>query len=326
MIAPSSATSWSPRFRLGGAIVMVLAGLSVVGPWFAADPTEIVDPGHAGLLPPFTAATIVRTEDGSVAVVRRLVVDGEHLRAVHGTSTLTVPRAAVVSMERRFHLLGTDALGRDVLARLLHGGRVSLLVGFSALIVALGMGVAVGLAAGLAGGFVDALLMRLVDGLLAIPMVFLLLLLAAMFRPSLATLVLILASSAWMGVARLVRGQVLSLKEREFVVASRAMGASPLRIALTHLLPNTVTPLAQDAALRLGDLILVEASLSYLGFGVPPPNPSWGSMVAEGQDVLVEAWWLMLLPGGAVAAAVIGAALLADGISELARGASRASS
>jgi len=166
---------------------------------------------------------------------------------------------------------------------------------------------------------VDAVLMRLVDALLAVPMLFLLLFLAALFRPSLAILVLFLGFSSWMGVARLVRGQVLSLKERDFVLAARALGASPWRIAFRHLLPNALTPLAQDAALRLGDIILVEASLSFLGLGVQPPAASWGTMVAEGQEVLANAWWLTLLPTALVAATVIAAALAADGLQELAR-------
>jgi peptide/nickel transport system permease protein len=258
-------------------------------------------------------------DDGTVAVVRDAVVEDSRIVARRGAETVVVGREHVAAIERRVYLAGTDALGRDVLARLLHGGRVSLLVGASALALALCLGLAVGLAAGWTGGIVDAVLMRLVDGLLAIPMVFLLLLLAAVFRPSLGTLVLILAFSAWMGVARLVRGQVLSLKEREFIAAARGVGASPLRIAVTHLLPNALTPLAQDAALRLGDLILIEASLSFLGLGVPPPFPSWGSMVAEAQDVLPHAWWLTLAPGGAVAATVVAAALVADGLSESAR-------
>lgn len=315
--------SGSPRLAAGALLVTLLVATSLVGPAFAPDPTEILDPRHGALLPPGTAITYLRTTTGTVAAMTEVVREAGMVRGVRGGQPVVFPATEVASLEHRLHLLGTDALGRDVLARFLHGGRVSLLVGASALALALCIGVAAGLAAGWAGGIVDALLMRLVDALLAIPMIFLLLLLAVVFRPSLLTLVLVLAFSAWMGVARLVRAQVLSLKEREFVLAARAIGAGPLRIALTHLLPNTATPLAQDAALRLGDLILMEASLSFLGMGVPPPYPSWGSMVAEGQDVLLSAWWLTVAPGAAVAATVIGAALIADGISEVARSSHR---
>jgi len=313
----------SPRHITGLLVVAFLAAASLVGPAFTPDPTEILDPRHGALLPPGTTATYLRTTSGVVVAVSHVVRRGDVVTALRGGTEVSFPAHEVAALERRLHLLGTDALGRDVLSRLLHGGRVSLAVGASALALALCIGVAAGMAAGWRGGLVDALLMRLVDGLLAIPMIFLLLLLAVVFRPSLGTLVLVLAFSAWMGVARLVRAQVLSLKEREFVLAARAMGAGSLRIALTHLLPNTATPLAQDAALRLGDLILVEASLSFLGLGVPPPYPSWGSMVAEGQEVLLTAWWLTVVPGAAVAATVIGAALVADGLSEVARGSHR---
>jgi len=195
---------------------------------------------------------------------------------------------------------------------------VSLGVGALALTLALLVGIGAGLLAGWTGGLPDAILMRLVDALLSVPMLFLLLLLAALFRPSLAILVIFLGFSSWMGVARLVRGQVLSLKERDFILAARALGAGPWRIAFRHLLPNSLTPIAQDGALRLGDLILVEASLSFLGLGVQPPAASWGTMVAEGQEVLANAWWLTMLPTALVAVTVIAAALAADGLQELA--------
>jgi len=203
---------------------------------------------------------------------------------------------------------------------------MSLAVGALAVGVALLLGVAVGLAAGWWGGVVDSVLMRLVDSLLAIPMLFALLLLGALLRPSLLVLVLVLGGASWMGVARLVRGQVLTLKEREFVVAAQAMGASPLHIARVHLIPNAATPILQDAALRLGDLILVEASLSFLGFGVQPPTPSWGALVAEGQAVVAQAWWLSVLPGLAIAITVMAAALLADDLAGSARSPGRSPS
>ncbi len=166
--------------------------------------------------------------------------------------------------------------------------------------------------------------MRLVDALLAVPMLFLLILLAALFRPSVVTLVVVLGFSSWMGVARLVRGQVLSLKSRDFVLGARAIGAGPLRIAFVHLLPNVVTPLAQDAALRLGDLILVEAALSFLGLGVQPPLASWGGMVAQGEELVMGGWWVSLFPGACIAATVVAAALIADGLGDLARAERRA--
>mgnify|MGYP005839442753 CR=1 FL=1 len=308
-----------PRLRHGIVVLTVVATACGVGPWIAGDPTAIVDPAQAALLAPASARWVVELRDGSrTAAVTAQRTEAGWILAGHGEPR-TIPTGAVINVRRHIFWLGSDALGRDVLARLLWGGRVSLAVGLIALLVALGLGIAVGLLAGWRGGFLDGVLMRLVDALLAFPALFLLLLVAAVFRPSLSVLVLLLGGLSWMGVARLLRGQVLSLKEREFVLAARGIGASPLRIAFVHVLPNTVTPLAQDAALRLGDLILAEASLSFLGFGVAPPLPSWGGMVADGGEVLGTAWWLIVAPGVAISAVVIGAALLADGLGELAR-------
>ncbi len=313
--------AWPPRLRAGATLLAVLVAIIALGPPLAADPAAIVDPSTAALLPPGAEVAVLTRRDGSTVAGRHARLVGDHWLVDHGGTSVAVPAAAVASVRRVRFWLGTDSLGRDVLARVLSGGRASLAVGSLALIMALLLGVTAGLAAGWSGGVVDALLMRLVDGLLAVPMLFLLILLAALFRPSLTSLVVVLGFSSWMGVARLVRGQVLSLKERDFVLAARAIGAGPVRVAVVHLLPNLATPLAQDAALRLGDLILVEASLSYLGLGVQPPFASWGGMVAQGQEVLPSAWWLTFVPGACVALTVIGAALLADGLQELGRGA-----
>jgi len=308
-----------PRLRHGLVVLGILSAACIGGPWLANDPTTIVEPAQAGLLPPGSSRWVVELRDGS----RTAADTAQRTQAGWVLSgrgePRTIPTGAVVKVQRQIFWLGTDSLGRDVLARLLWGGRVSLAVGLVALLVAVVVGTSLGLLAGWRGGLVDGALMRLADALLATPALFLLLMVAAIFRPSLTLLVLMLGGLSWMGVARLVRGQVLSLKEREFVLAARGIGASPLRIAVVHLLPNTLTPLSQDAALRLGDLILAEASLSFLGFGVAPPLPSWGGMVAEGGEVLGTAWWLIVMPGVAVTAVVIAAALLADGLGEVAR-------
>jgi peptide/nickel transport system permease protein len=312
-------TGWPRRLRAGAALLAVLALMAVCGPWLTADPAAIVDPRAAALLPPGSRRVVLQLRDGATVAGETVRREGSNwLVARHGTEE-TVPASSVADVSTRRFWLGTDVVGRDVLARLISGARVSLAVGSLALAVALLIGVGAGLVSGWTGGLADAVLMRIVDALLAIPMLFLLLFLAAVFRPSLVALVAVLAFSSWMGVARLVRGQVMSLKEREFILAARAIGAGPLRIAVVHLLPNALTPIAQDGALRLGDIILIEASLSFLGLGVQPPTPSWGNMVAEGQAVLGTAWWLTLLPVALVALTVIGAALVADGLQEMAR-------
>jgi len=307
----------------GSTLLAALALLSLLGPPLAGDPAAIVDPPAAGLLPPLARRAVVELVDGST-------IAGDSARPLgdrwvvtrHGEERL-VAAAEVASVGPRRFWLGTDNLGRDQLARLLAGGRVSLAIGVLSLTVALLVGTAVGLAAGWRGGLIDAVLMRLADGLLAVPLLFLLILLAALFRPGPAALIGVLGLSSWMDLARLVRGQTLSLKEREFILGARAIGASDLRIAVVHLLPNLAAPLAQGAALRLGDLILAEAALSFLGLGVQPPLASWGAMVAHGQEFFPAAWWLTFPAGAAVAAAVIGAALLADGVGEAARAGAR---
>jgi peptide/nickel transport system permease protein len=307
----------------GAVLLAALALLSLLGPLLAGDPAAIVDPPEAGLLPPLARRAVLELVDGSTVAGDSVRPLGDRWAVTrHGEERL-VAAADVASVGVRRFWLGTDNLGRDQLARLLAGGRVSLAIGVLALTVALLVGTAVGLAAGWRGGVIDGVLMRIADGLLAVPLLFLLILLAALFRPSPAALVAVLGLSSWMDLARLVRGQVLSLKERDFILAARAIGASDLRIAVVHLLPNLAAPLAQGAALRLGDLILAEAALSFLGLGVQPPLASWGAMVAHGQEFFPAAWWLTFPAGAAVAGAVVGAALLADGVGEAARSGTR---
>jgi peptide/nickel transport system permease protein len=162
----------------------------------------------------------------------------------------------------------------------------------------------------------DAVLMRTVDAMLAFPLLLLLILVAALFRPGPLMLVAVLGLTSWMGLARLVRGQVLSLKKRPFIDAARVSGTSGLRIWTLHYLPNLRAPLAQDSALRMGDLVLAEATLSFLGLGLPATIPSWGALVAEGQRVMVDGWWLSVFPGLAITVLVVGLALIGDGLQE----------
>jgi peptide/nickel transport system permease protein len=181
-------------------------------------------------------------------------------------------------------------------------------------VVALVIGLTVGLAAATGGSVVDAILMRSVDALLAIPLLLLMILLSALFRPGPVLLVVVLGFSSWMGLARLVRGQVLSLRSRTFIQAARVAGTRPTRIWTLHYLPNIKAPVAQDTALRMGDLVLAEATLSFLGLGIPPNLPSWGGMVAEGQRVMLNGWWLSVFPGLAITLLVVSLALIGDGL------------
>ena len=282
------------HFALGGGILLAMLALAALAaPWLAPhDPLQVNLP--AALLPPSAA-----------------------------------------------YPLGTDQLGRDVLSRLLYGARISLTIGFIAVGISVLVGSAVGATAGFYGGWVDSALMRLVDTLLSIPTIFLLLAVIAMdpgerllalgalpvagpmFRaifaavdPQIVVLMAVIGLMSWMGVARLVRAEILSLKEREFVLAVRVLGASPWRLITRHLLPNAAGPVLVSATLGVGGAILTESVLSYLGLGVQPPTPSWGNILNEGRVALGVAWWLTLAPGFCILITVLAFNLLGEGIRE----------
>jgi peptide/nickel transport system permease protein len=195
------------------------------------------------------------------------------------------------------HPLGTDQLGRDVLSRMLYGARVSLAVGFVSVGIATLIGIALGSAAGYHGGTIDAMVMRLVDLMLVFPRFFLLLAVLGFLRPSIWTIMAVIGLTGWMSVARLVRAEFLSLREREFVLWSQSIGASAFRIIWRHILPNAIAPVLVAITLGIPAAILAESGLSFLGLGVQPPTPSWGGMVHEGREYLDSAWWISTAPG-----------------------------
>ncbi len=216
------------------------------------------------------------------------------------------------------HPLGTDDLGRDVLARMVHGARVSLKVGFVAVGIATALGLVVGLLSGFYGGWVDAVLMRFVDMMLCFPTFFLILSVIAFLEPSIWNIMAVIGLTGWMGVARLVRAETLSIKERDFVAAARAQGAGDARIIFRHVLPNTLAPILVAATLGVAGAILTESALSFLGIGVQPPTPSWGNILTAGKDNIEYAWWLSLFPGLAILFTVLGYNLLGEGIRDAA--------
>jgi peptide/nickel transport system permease protein len=210
------------------------------------------------------------------------------------------------------HLLGTDKQGRDVLSRIIHGSRISIAVAAVGIFIGGTIGTALGLIAGYFGGWIDTLIMRLVDITLALPGILLALVLAAVFGPRFSSVVTVIAFVLWAVYARQIRGETLSWRDRDFIARARVAGASHFRIITRHLLPNVVNTLIVLVTLQVGFVIVLEASLSFLGVGIPRPNPAWGLMVSDGRDVIVSAWWISFFPGLAIMLTVLSLNLLGD--------------
>lgn len=295
------------------ALGVTLGGLLL---WCWGDPT-----GRRPLVGARWHSTVRSFQRNRLAVVGAWVVFAAYLLAV--LAPLLAPydpalqgdlvdvRLAGPSAE---HLLGTDHLARDILSRMLYGARVSLSIGFVAVAISASLGTLVGAVAGYLGGWVDSLLMRTVDVVISFPRLILLITIIAVFEPSIFLIVVVLGLTQWPGTARLVRGEVLSLREREFVQAAEALGFSRVRILARHLVPNALVPVIVAATLGIGNTIVLEAGLSFLGLGVQPPTPSWGTMVADGRNFLTRAWWLSTFPGLAIVLVVLAFNLVGDGL------------
>lgn len=266
--------------RWSAAVLLAIALLALLAPVLApADPVRQFDPRHLAHRAPGAVTDDPETDEQAI----------------------------------RFWL-GSDSLGRDVLSRLLYGARTSLVVAVLTLALALTIGLAVGSLAGLAGGWVDQVLMRAVDGVMAFPRLFLVLLVAVVTPPSRWLVVLVLGTTGWMFAARLVRGEILKLRQQEYIEAARVSGVGRTRLWIQHILPGVAAPLGIEASLRVGEIILLESALSYLGLGVPPPTPSWGGMIADAAPYLHSAWWPLLFPALAIVGTVAALSFLGDAL------------
>ncbi|NTW54270.1 MAG: ABC transporter permease [Chlorobaculum sp.] len=265
-----------------------------------------------------------RNQVHSLKFVNSYRINGSEVLYRQGMREKSIPLADLVSVSgnsakpeyavTKTFLLGTDQYGRDIFSRVLYGSRISLSIGFLVVLISVSLGTVIGISSGYFGGWVDGTLMRIVDVLIAFPALFLILIIIATFGNSIYLIVITLSFTGWMGVARIVRGQVLSLKEQEFILAAKSLGLSNLRIIFRHLLPNTLTPVIVAATLRIGSIILTEAGLSFLGLGVQPPTPSWGNIINEGRDSLLNHWWISTFPGIAILSTVVCFNLIGDGI------------
>jgi len=225
-----------------------------------------------------------------------------------------IDRKHVLEPPGLHHLMGTDDLGRDVLSRMIWGARISLAVGFVAIGIATIIGTILGAISGYYGGWFDRIIMRFIDIMLSIPTFFLILAVIAFIGPSIWNIMIVIGLTAWMGVARLVRAEFLSLKEREFVLAAKAIGASDFRIIYKHIMINSLSPVLVSAVLGIAGAVLVESALSFLGIGVQPPTPSWGNILTLGKDNIEIAWWLSLYPGLAILITVLSYNLFGEGL------------
>jgi len=261
-----------------------------------------------------------RNEPNAIRFVNEYRVEGKNVIYRQGIRTKTILLGELagdgksnLAVKRTF-ILGTDQYGRDIFSRVIYGSKISLSIGFLVVLISVTLGTVIGVTSGYFGGWIDAIMMRIVDILIAFPALFLILIIIATFGNSIYLIVITLSFTGWMGVARIVRSQVLSLKEQEFILAAKSLGLSSMRIIFRHLAPNTLTPVIIAATLRIGSIILTEAGLSFLGLGVQPPTPSWGNIINEGRDSLLNYWWISTFPGIAILTTVVCFNLIGDGV------------
>ncbi len=311
----------APGGGLDERLALLTLGVAVAGSWAWSlrDVARGGDPGRAGA--GRWGPTLSAFRRNRLAVLGLMAIGLLYLVAL--LTPFLAPRDPVAQgslMAERFlgpggaYPLGTDQFARDVFSRMLYGARVSLAIGFIAVGISVTIGTLLGAVAGFLGGWVDGVIMRFVDMVISFPRLILLITVIALFEPDIFLIIAVLGLTQWPGTARIVRGEVLSLREREFIQAARALGFDRARIVLRHLIPNALAPVIVAATLGIGNTIVLEAGLSFLGLGIQPPTPSWGVMVAEGRGVLLRAWWLSTFPGLAIVLTVLSFNLVGDGL------------
>jgi len=308
----------SPSLVVGLALAASFALLAIAAPLLTPfSPVAQLDAVAGRYLPPGSHRVLVRLRDGSSLLAEDVqpATGGITLQRNGETQWLANDRMRLrAPLRASLFALGTDRYGRDIWSRLVYGARVSLGIGLLAAALAAAIGSLVGGAAATLGGLTDRILMRTTDGVLAFPRLFLLVAMAAIFPQRGWVVVVVIGGTGWMGLARIVRGEILSLQQRDFVAAARTAGLPLTTILRRHLLPHVSTPILVEATTKVGEAILAEAALSFLGLGIQPPTASWGSMIAEAADALTRAWWAAAVPGIALTLCALGFNLLGDGL------------
>lgn len=314
-----------PAVKVAAALLLVITILGLGAPWIAPyDPNEQADPAAGRLRPPMTRMIALRLDHDRWMLADRVERQGDRMILYTADTERSVGVDEIRNLDaegrvkdQRLFVLGSDELGRDLFSRWLFGAQISLLIAVFAAALASTLGIAIGALAALGGHWIDLILMRLVDGLLAFPWIFLLIALTAFIPSGITPLILILGCTGWMSISRLARGEIQSLRDHDFVRAARGLGMTETAILFRHVLPNVWTPLAIATTLRVGYLILVEASLSFLGLGVQPPQASWGNMIAAGRNLMASAWWILTFPALGLVVTVVALHWVGDQIRDV---------